>query len=100
MMEPIPEYIEFAGELVEVIPDGGAVRLFRVVIDVKKFAEHHDIDITSEVLDFHLVAQAAQEEVDAFNATGREILALPLSGSGIEPIVLDINHAQFTWMVH
>lgn len=100
MMGSTPECIEFAGELVEVIPDGGAIRLFRVVIDVKKFAEHHDIDIAREVLSFHLVAQAAQEEMDAFNATGREMLALPLSGSGIEPIVLDINHAQFTWIIN
>ena len=100
MMERIPEYIEFAAELVEVIPDGGAVRLFRVVIDSKKFAEHHDIDITSKVLDFHLVAQAAQEEVDAFSAIEHEVPALPLSGSGIEPIVLDINHAQFTWIIN
>lgn len=99
-MEPTPEYVEFAGELVEVIPAGGAVRLFRVVIDVKKLAEHHDIDINRKVLYFHLVAQAAREEVDAFNATGHEVLALPLSGSGIEPIVLDTNHAQFTWMIH
>ena len=97
-MEPTPEYIEFAGEFVEVVPDGGAIRLFRVVIDVKKFAEHHDIDIT-EGVNFPLVAQAAQEELDAFNVTGNERSALPLSGSGIEPIVLDVNHAQFTWMI-
>lgn len=99
-MEPTPERIEFAGEFVEMIPGMGPAHLFRVVVNVKKLTEHHGIDIDKHgPIDFHHVAQAAHEERDAFAVTGHEKFALPLSRSGIEPVVVDVNHGQFTWMI-
>lgn len=96
-MEPIPEYIAFVGEFVETVPGGGPVRLFRVIVCVSKLAEHYEV--RARDLDFARIAQVADEEREAFTGPGRENMRLPVSGSVAEPVVVEVDHVQFTWMV-
>lgn len=98
-MEPIPEYIAFAGEVIETVPSHGLVRLFRVIVNIRKLAEHHGIDAVGSGLGFHLIAKAAHEERDALTGPDGEEMRVPLSGSVAEPVVVDVNYVQFTWLV-
>lgn len=98
-MEPTPRYIAFAGEVIETVPDRGLVRLFRVIVNIRKLAEHHGIDSVGSGLGFHLIAQAAHEERDALAGRDGEEMRFPLSGSVAEPVVVDVNYVQFTWLV-
>lgn len=95
-MEPIPEYIAYAGRFREVLEGSSTpVDLFRVIVDIRKAPE--EVQRRKTLV---WAIQAADTEMKAFAESISGKVFLPETGrESVDPIIINRNLVQVTWVV-